>query len=780
MLLFCLKHALRLFVFAVILFLPLAIFVQPVFAARVITSATLNGTSSVTVMPSSAITAQVTANLTGGGGGDDWGSTSYQIGSGGVVCVDHANITSSGVFSQSFGIIAPNSSGTYDVNFIIWRNNSCDLEPSITYTLTGGIIIASPTSTPTPTPTPGPPTSTPTPTPTPIPGVPTATPTPAAPTATLMPGQPTPTPTSTGSTDSTASVVHPSVILDTYTPNPTNVVPLALRGQATIQQGTIAFVEYTYTDGSTWIPALPVDGNFDGKDEYFSFVTPRFSEGIYTIKVRAKSGAGTFTQESSYASQTITIAITPPRVILNTIVPNPTRNKTPMFTGTVTAGLSNIARVEISIDNGKSWQTVKRTGNVFSFTPGILEDNNYQIRARALDNAGNIGLSDIQTLVIDTIPPIIGGGMLAIGPQILSPDKDGNVRIVAGTGVTIAMSMKGGVTQANIHTGTDSFVLMQKEGTNIWVGKIIFDVGGKKPLTVRAIDGAGNHTERKYNTLLVEDAGVIADVQTKLAIKDANVSVYFFETVSKSWTLWEGGSYGEHNPQKTNSDGVYSFMVPAGKYYIEAKARGYRTMQSEIITVAQTSILNYTLALIPKPRITLSLPFIGTIVLTVPTFALPDTYSLSALPINPHFTKESDAIEPGTSAFNFSLPNAENRTVSIADYRGKKLVLSFIAPWSPLSLEQAPFLSDLALNLTGNQAMLAVGLQESIATMRTLNVRGNYRFPVVADRDGTTATGYAVTILPHHVFIDAKGNIHDSFTGVLTREELSEALSRIP
>jgi len=567
---------------------------------------------------------------------------------------------------------------------------------------------------------------------------------------------------------------------NTYTPNPTSISPLTFRGLATITQETIALTEYTYTDGTTWIQAQPVDGNFDGKDEHFIFTTPLLAEGTYTIKVRAKSSVGTLTQETSYASQTITIVTTPPQVTLNTIAPNPTRNKTPTFTGTVTGKLANIVKVEISMDNGKSWQIVKRTGSAFSFTPGILEDNNYQVRARALDSAGNIGLSGTQTLIIDTIPPIIGGSMMSLGPQILLPRKNGNVFIVAGTETTIAMSMKGGVTQANIHTDTDSFALVQKEGTNIWVGKIKFDGGGIKLMTIRAIDGAGNRAERKFNTLIVEDIGVIEDTQTKKAIKGADVSVYYFEVISKTWILWEASSYGQHNPQKTNDNGSYSFMVPVGKYYIEAKAYGYKTMQSEIISIEQASILNYTLALPSKPKIVFTLPLFGSVVLTLPSFSSPGSLSLPTPSPQPELVSEAETHKPGTSAPIFSLPNLEGRQVSVADYRGKKLLLTFIAPWSSLSLEQTPFLSDVAKSLTGNQAMLVVGLQESISTIQTLMTKGNYRFPAVADKDGLTAAAYNVSILPHHVFIDAKGNVQDSFTGVLTQEELMERLSLVP
>lgn len=634
-------------------------------------------------------------------------------------------------------------------------------------------VCVAPTTTPTPTSTPTP---IPTQTPTPVPGQPTSTPTP-----TSVPAAPTSAPASSDSSSSSTSSVayYPSVALASFSPNPTNKTSLFFSGTASIQEGTISLVEYMLSDGKNWIPAQAADGNFNGKDERFNFTTSGLTEGKHTVKVRAKSAANVYTKSESYRSDTVTVVTTPPTVTLDKISSNPTKNQTPVIAGKASAKLIEITKIEITIDNGKSWQAAKRSKDTFSLTLNKLEDGNYPVRARAFDTAGNIGQSSTQTLIIDTIPPIIGGGMQSIGPQILIPDKNGNMSIVSGTNTTIAISMKGGVTRAEAISGLDSFKLSQKEGTNIWAGKIKFDSGGEKLLTISAIDGAGNNTERQFNTLIVENSGIVLDKKTNQPINNAKVSIYFFENISRQWILWEGTSYEQQNPQKTKQNGKYSFMAPKGKYYLEVRASGYNILQSEIIEVSQTSILNYKLAITPKPKIEFTLPIIGHVTFTVPSFSAPETFSVQKVSSQKKQDEENNIFQVGAPAPDFSLPNLENKEVNLADFKGKKLALSFISPWSALSLEQTPFLSQASASLKENQAILVISLQESPAATLAFMKKGDYKFPLVTDKDGKTAELYNITILPHHVFIDGSGRIQEIYSGVLSKEELVEKLTKL-
>jgi peroxiredoxin len=626
---------------------------------------------------------------------------------------------------------------------------------------------ACPTTPPTSPPT-TPPTQPPQPTPTPGPG--------STPTPTPGPGS-----TSTPSSDSGSSSSS------TDTSSTTNYFPsvtvsgkgLNFSGTASISNGVIDSVEYSLDNGTSWKSTEAVDGKFDEISEDYRFSLGNiFTIGTYSVIVRGKSLANVYTQSSSFAKTDITIS--PPKVTLNKFLPNPTKDQTPTITGAVSSSYLSISKVEISLDSGRTWFTATLVGSKFNLTTKFLEDANYPVQARAFDISGNIGQSEIQTLIVDSIPPIIGGSIQYFGSQILTPDKDNLLRIVAGTESTIALSMKGGVTQAQVVTPEKSFDLTQTPGTNIWFGKMKFENEGEKEIKISAIDGAENKTERNLYPIQVEDFGNVVEEKTKSPIESATVSLYLFETSTKSWMLWDSTSYGQENSQKTPQNGSYSYMVPPGKYYIEIKAPGFVTTQSEILDISQTQILNFIFPLQSKPKIILNLPYFGKVVLSPPTI-IPQTVKTNSL-TKPSITSTTESqliLTPGTASPLLSLPDLNGKEIKLSDYSGKKVILSFVSTWDSSSLEQAPILSNLTGSLLKDQNLLVVSLQDSIASMDTFVKRGKYKFQVVVDRNGQSASDFKITLLPQHFFIDSKGKIQEVYVGVLSQEDALEKLSNL-
>ena len=100
--------------------------------ARVVTTATLNGGSSVTVSPTASIASQVSVTTDGSGANARWRSTSWLIASTDPVavnigtCVNHADHDSAGgPFVESFNITAPASAGTYNAYFKAHADDAC-------------------------------------------------------------------------------------------------------------------------------------------------------------------------------------------------------------------------------------------------------------------------------------------------------------------------------------------------------------------------------------------------------------------------------------------------------------------------------------------------------------------------------------------------------------------------------------------------------------------------------------------------------------------------------
>lgn len=495
------------------------------------------------------------------------------------------------------------------------------------------------------------------------------------------------------------------------------------------------------------------------------------------MKVRAKSHDNVYTQSDSYASQTVTIALQPPQVTLDAITPNPTNNQTPTFTGTVTAKFAAITRVEVSIDDGKSWKPAKRSASTFSLLPPTLEDDNYKIRARAIDRAGNVGQSNSQTLVIDTISPVIGGSELTLGPHLIVPSNGGVVRLAVNTRVNLALSMKGGTTESYVLFKYTRFPLQKIAGTHLWKTDLQFDRQDEGPLRVIATDGAGNQTERDIGGILIENAGIVHEKITGNPIEDARVSLYVYSFKTKSWSLWDAQTFGQENPQITNELGSYNFMIPPGRYYLEGKAHGFQNLQSEIMDLTKPlTILNVRLPMTRRPTLTFSVSFFGKKTVTFFTFAP------KVIPISfPSQTETTGAytLLPGTKLPEFSLPDLGGSLLSSSGFRGRKLVLTFFAPWSQASLEQMPILENFTQELQEDQSVLGISLQESATTTRTILERGKYMFPLVIDRNGDTAVPYKITVLPQHFFVDSQGFIQEVASGLFSKEELVAKLNKL-
>ncbi|MCX6817786.1 MAG: VWA domain-containing protein [Candidatus Aenigmarchaeota archaeon] len=110
--------------------------------ARNINWAKLNGTSTVTVLPSTSITASV--NVTTTSTDHDWKCTKYKIEGGSNITVNHGNHYGQGTYIESFSITAPATPGIYDVSFWAFDDNDCTSGQSIEKKLVDGITVTSP------------------------------------------------------------------------------------------------------------------------------------------------------------------------------------------------------------------------------------------------------------------------------------------------------------------------------------------------------------------------------------------------------------------------------------------------------------------------------------------------------------------------------------------------------------------------------------------------------------------------------------------------------------
>ncbi|MDP3057375.1 MAG: carboxypeptidase-like regulatory domain-containing protein [bacterium] len=83
-------------------------------------------------------------------------------------------------------------------------------------------------------------------------------------------------------------------------------------------------------------------------------------------------------------------------------------------------------------------------------------------------------------------------------------------------------------------------------------------------------------------------------------VKNVKVSIYRLNPANNQYELWPAQNFDQKNPQTTDATGKYSFLVPAGSYYLKAEAPGYYPHQSDNFAVSEAGNVHMNLELKPK------------------------------------------------------------------------------------------------------------------------------------------------------------------------------------
>ncbi len=98
----------------------------------------------------------------------------------------------------------------------------------------------------------------------------------------------------------------------------------------------------------------------------------------------------------------------------------------------------------------------------------------------------------------------------------------------------------------------------------------------------------------------------------------------------------------------------------------------------------------------------------------------------------------------GQAAPSFTLKGLDGKTYSLAEQKGRYVVIHFAATWCPFCNAEAPYLEQLykTYSSKGVQVFI-VDVKEDKNLVAKAVKRFNFSFPVLLDQDGSVSTKYA-------------------------------------
>lgn len=141
-------------------------------------------------------------------------------------------------------------------------------------------------------------------------------------------------------------------------------------------------------------------------------------------------------------------------------------------------------------------------------------------------------------------------------------------------------------------------------------------------------------------------------------------------------------------------------------------------------------------------------------------------------------------IDHAAPAFALTLlsPQNETRTIALADFRGKPLVINFWASWCAPCKEEAPLLQNAWQQAhTQGKDVIFLGIDFQEAKGEALNFLRDYNitYPLILDTSGAVSNKYYITGLPDTVFINRSGTVVSKVSQQITAQLLTHNLQLI-
>lgn len=124
----------------------------------------------------------------------------------------------------------------------------------------------------------------------------------------------------------------------------------------------------------------------------------------------------------------------------------------------------------------------------------------------------------------------------------------------------------------------------------------------------------------------------------------------------------------------------------------------------------------------------------------------------------------ADMLKPGTAAPDFTLKDIDGRSVSLSDFKGRKVVLQFWASWCTDCRAEIPLIKSMQAQTDPSEIVfLAVSFdrtEEAFAGYVAKNdLKGVQLYDPAGMRDSAIARSYKITWIPSLYLIDENGKV---------------------
>jgi peroxiredoxin len=123
-------------------------------------------------------------------------------------------------------------------------------------------------------------------------------------------------------------------------------------------------------------------------------------------------------------------------------------------------------------------------------------------------------------------------------------------------------------------------------------------------------------------------------------------------------------------------------------------------------------------------------------------------------------------IAAGDQAPEFRLRSIDGKTVSLADHRGKVVLVHFWATWCPPCVEEIPTLERFSQQIFGTDIeVLAISVDDSADVLKTFLDKNRVHFPVLLDPGRATAGSYGTLKFPETYIVGRDGVVRYKVIG---------------